>query len=58
MSGASSDADGTKSVTGLVDIIYGLDKEVVNEMILKSATAEEKAGDLALLKMKLEALEW
>lgn len=53
----SSDVDGNKSVSGLADAISGLDKEVVNEVILESATAEEKRSDPALIQLKLEVLE-
>ena len=42
-----SDPD-TKSVAGLADAISGLDKEVLNEVILQVATSEEKKD--ALLK--------
>ncbi len=51
-----SDSDASKSVTGLADAISGLDKEVVNEVILESvSTAKEKDPDL--MKLKLEVLE-
>jgi len=53
----SPDADGAKSLAGLADAISGLDKEVVNEVILESATPEEKRSDPALLQLKLEVLE-
>jgi hypothetical protein len=52
----TSDAD-TKSVTGLADAISGLDKEVLNEVILQVATSEEKKSDPEVRKIKLEILE-
>jgi len=54
---ASVDTDGSKSVAGLADAISGLDKEVVNEVILESVTPEDKKSDPELLKLKLEVLE-
>lgn len=49
-----SDKDGSKSVAGLADAISGLDKEVVNEVILD---AVEEKSDPALMQLKLEVLE-
>ena len=54
--GATSSTNESKSVTGLADAISGLDKEVVNEVILKSVTTG-KEKDPDLLKLKLEVLE-
>ncbi len=54
---ASVDTDGSKSVAGLADAISGLDKEVVNEVILESVTPEDKKRDPELMKLKLEVLE-
>ena len=51
------DADGSKSVAGIADAISGLDKEVVNEVILEVASTEEKRSDPALMQLKLEVLE-
>ena len=51
------DADGSKSVAGIADAISGLDKEVVNEVILGVASPEEKRSDPALMQLKLEVLE-
>jgi LETM1-like protein len=48
--------DGTKSIAGLADAISGLDKEVVNEVILNVATSEEKMSDPGVRKIKLEVL--
>jgi hypothetical protein len=55
MSTPSTDAD-NKSVTGLADAISGLDKEVLNEVILQVATSEEKKSDPDVRKIKLEVL--
>ena len=51
-----SSGDGTKSVAGLADAISGLDKEVLNEVILEVATSEEKKSDPDVRKIKLEVL--
>lgn len=48
--------DGTKSLTGLADAISGLDKDVVNEIILEVATAQERMSDPDVRKIKLEVL--
>lgn len=48
-----SDKDGSKSVAGLADAISGLDKEVVNEVILD---AVEEKSDPALMQLKLDVL--
>lgn len=50
------DRDGTKSLAGLADAISGLDKEVVNEVILDVATSQEKMSDPGVRKIKLEVL--
>merc|ERR1712038_133420 len=50
----SVDAADNKSVTGLADAISGLDKEVVNEVILNVATSEEKSSNPDVMKIKLE----
>ena len=54
---ASLDTDGSKSVAGLADAISGLDREVVNEVILESVTQDDKKKDPELMKLKLEVLE-
>ncbi len=54
---ASLDTDGSKSVAGLADAISGLDKEVVNEVILESVTPDEKKSDPEFTRLKLEVLE-
>lgn len=48
--------EGSKSLAGLADAISGLDKEVVNEVILDVATSKEKASDPGVRKIKLEVL--
>lgn len=48
--------DGSKSIAGLADAISGLDKEVVNEVILDVATSQEKMSDPGVRKIKLEVL--
>jgi len=52
-----TDKDGSKSVAGLADAISGLDREVVNEVVLQVATSEEQKSDPNLMKLKLEVLE-
>lgn len=47
----------TKSVAGLADAISGLDKDVVNEVVLSVASSEEKSSDPDVVKIKLEVLE-
>lgn len=49
-------SDEAKSVAGLADAISGLDKEVLNEVILEVATSEEKKSDPDVRKIKLEVL--
>jgi LETM1-like protein len=48
--------DESKSLTGLADAISGLDKEILNEVILEVATTEEKRSDPDVRKIKLEVL--
>lgn len=48
--------DASKNLTGLADAISGLDKEIVNEVILEVATAHEKISDRDVRKIKLEVL--
>lgn len=49
-------SDETKGVAGLADAISGLDKEVLNEVILEVATSEEKTSNPDVRKIKLEVL--
>lgn len=55
-SGPSLRADESKSVTGLADAISGLDKELVNEVILESVSNDNKQ-DPELIKLKLKVLQ-
>jgi hypothetical protein len=48
--------DESNSLAGLADAISGLDKEVLNEVILEVATSEEKRGDRDVRKIQLEVL--
>ena len=50
-------ADESKSLAGLADTISGLDKDVVNEVILEVATSEEKSSSPEVMAIKLEVLE-
>lgn len=50
-------ADESQSVTGLADAISGMDKEVLNEVILQVATSEEKKSDPDVRKIQLEVVE-
>jgi LETM1 and EF-hand domain-containing protein 1 len=49
-------SDESHSVVGLADAISGMDKEVLNEVILQVATSEEKKSDPDVRKIKLEVL--
>ena len=55
-SSAPTASDEAKSVAGLADAISGLDKGVLNEVILEVATSEEKKSDPDVRKIKLEVL--
>lgn len=57
MATVSTDVDGSKSMAELADAISGLDKDVVNEVVLEVATAEEKKRNPDVMKIKLEVLE-
>ena len=50
------DEDESKSLAGLADAISGLDKEVLNEVILEVATSEEKSENPDIQKIRLEVL--
>jgi LETM1 and EF-hand domain-containing protein 1, mitochondrial len=52
----SASSDEAHSVSGLADAISGMDKEVLNEVILQVATADEKKSDLDVRKIQLEVL--
>lgn len=48
--------DENQSVTGLADAISGMDKEVLNEVILQVATSEEFKSDPDVRKIQLEVV--
>ena len=50
----SPDTDGSKSVTGLADAISGMEKEVLNNVILESVSADKTPE---FTKLKLEVLK-
>ena len=56
---STGDADKSpdSDITGLADTISGLDKEVLNEVILGVATSEERKSDPVIRKLKLEVLD-
>mmetsp|Transcript_20782 Transcript_20782/g.34250 ORF Transcript_20782/g.34250 Transcript_20782/m.34250 type:complete len:934 (-) Transcript_20782:1999-4800(-) len=47
----------TKSVSGLADAMSGIDKEVLNEIVLDMASSEEKSSNADVMKIQLEVLE-
>lgn len=47
----------SKHVGGLADAITGMDKEVINEVVLDVATSKEKTSSADVLKIKLEVLK-
>lgn len=49
-------SDETQSVAGLADAISGMDKEVLNEVILQVATSQERKSDPDVRKIQLEVL--
>lgn len=44
-------------VTGLADAMSGIDKEVLNEIVLEMASSEEKSKNADVMKIQLEVLE-
>ena len=50
-------SDSSKSISGLQDVISGMDEEVVNEVLLEVATPEESRKSLDVIKIKMEVLE-
>jgi len=52
----AADSNETQSVTGLADAISGMDKEVLNEVILQVATSEEFKSDPDVRKIQLEVV--
>lgn len=58
VSGDSSEThDETKNVSGLADAMSGIDKEVLNEIVLDMASSEEKSSNTEVMKVALEVLE-
>jgi LETM1 and EF-hand domain-containing protein 1 len=53
---SAASSEESQSVTGLADAISGMDKEVLNEVILQVATADEIKSDLDVRKIQLEVL--
>ncbi|KAL7551110.1 hypothetical protein ACHAWF_014310, partial [Thalassiosira exigua] len=49
--------EGKETVSGLADAMSGIDKEVLNEIVLEMASSEEKAKNADLMKIQLEVLE-
>ena len=49
--------DETKSVSGLADAMSGIDKEVLNEIVLDMASSEEKSSNADVMKIHLEVLQ-
>jgi len=56
VSPATAATDEGQSVTGLADAISGMDKEVLNEVILHVATSEEFKSDPDVRKIQLEVI--
>ena len=53
----STDEPKDKAIANLADAISGLDKDVLNEVVLEVATEEEKRRNPDVLKIKLEVLK-
>lgn len=53
---AEAAGDDSTGFAGLADAISGLDKDVLNEVILEVATSEEQKSDPEIRKIKLEVL--
>jgi len=56
VTGESSSID-TKGVIGLADAMSGIDKEVLNEIVLEMASTKEKSNNADVMKIQLEVLE-
>ena len=57
ITGESSSIDSGKGVIGLADTMSGIDKEVLNEIVLEMASSEEKSKNTEVMKIQLEVLE-
>lgn len=55
--GESQPDDGSKRVAGLADAMSGIDKDVLNEIVLEMATSKEKSSNADVMKIQLEVLE-
>jgi hypothetical protein len=57
VSGESEADDGSKRVAGLADAMSGIDKDVLNEIVLEMASSKEKSSNADVMKIQLEVLE-
>jgi len=57
VTGESQPDDGSKNVAGLADAMSGIDKDVLNEIVLEMATPKEKSSNTDVMKIQLEVLE-
>ena len=57
VSGETEADDGSSGVSGLADAMSGIDKEVLNEIVLEMASSEEKSKNADVMKIQLEVLE-
>lgn len=57
VSGDSSTDESSKRVAGLADAMSGIDKDVLNEIVLEMASSEEKQTNADVMKIQLEVLE-
>ncbi len=57
VSGDSCGDDGSKRVSGLADAMSGIEKEVLNEIVLEMASSEERQKNTDVMKIQLEVLE-
>ena len=55
--GDQKDKEGVETICGIADAISGMEKEVVNEVLLEVATPEETKNNPEVLKTKLEVLQ-
>ncbi|KAL7520769.1 hypothetical protein ACHAWX_005480 [Stephanocyclus meneghinianus] len=55
--GDSQTDDGSKRVAGLADAMSGIDKDVLNEIVLEMASSKEKSSNANVMKIQLEVLE-
>ena len=57
ITGESSSIGAGNGVIGLADAMSGIDKEVLNEIVLEMASSEEKSKNTEVMKIQLEVLE-